>query len=282
MKKLSFILFCCIGFVSQLAAQTSSTATPTLSIGSAVNLSGKQRMLSQRMAKTFVYMGMNINAEAANKERTASMILFEENLKALMGYAPTEKIKNLLAREEALWKDYKKQIFAEINQENAKAILASNTTILTACDDVVKAYVEYSATLPKREEEQKASFLQIAENANISGRQRMLTQRLTFYYAAYVWGITEPGTEVKLKGYADLIRQSYSKLITSEINTSDIDDELAATIGDWREVEERCTKDNCFTFDNKGMDVTQMYAVCATILKHMDKVTGMYAKLSEQ
>ena len=87
MKKLSLILIGCIGFISQLVAQTSTTA-PTLSIGSAVNLSGKQRMLTQRMAKTFIYMGMNINAEAANKERTASMILFEENLRALMSYTP--------------------------------------------------------------------------------------------------------------------------------------------------------------------------------------------------
>ena len=193
----------------------------------------------------------------------------------------SEKIKAHLIKEEVLWKEYKKLIIAETTKDNAALILEKNTAVLTACDELVKAYVEYAGTLPKQPNSEGATILSIAENTNTAGRQRMLSQRLTFYYAAYIWGITEQFPTEKIKSFAEFIQHNFSKLIISEVNTTDIDDALANVIADWREVEERCTKDNCYTFENKGMDVAQMFKVTSNILQKMDKITGMYAKLLE-
>jgi nitrate/nitrite-specific signal transduction histidine kinase len=264
--------------IIKITAQTTSNST-TLTIGSAVNISGKQRMLSQRMAKAFMYIGMNINTETATREKNNSIILFEENLKSLLAFAPTDKINLLLDKEEMLWKDYKKLITSETTKDNAKQILETNTTILNACDDVVKAYVEYASTLKKDVDGISAGI--IAENINTSGRQRMLSQRLTFYYAAYVWGIAESATGLRLKNLAEFLQQNFSQLITSEVNNTEIDDAIAGVLGDWREIEEKCVKDNCYTFENKGVEVGKMYAFSATVLSKMDKITAMYAKLLE-
>jgi hypothetical protein len=248
-------------------------------VGASINTSGKQRMLTQRMGKTYMYIGMNVNTEAAAREKSNSVILFEENLKILLTFTPTEKIKTLLLKEEALWKEYKKLVVSEVTKENAKLILESNTTILNACDDVVKAYVEYASTLQKEVDGVSAGI--IAENINTSGRQRMLSQRLTFYYAAYVWGVAESATALRLKNLAEFLQQNFSRLITSEVNTSEIDDAIAGVVGDWREIEEKCVKDNCFTFENKGVEVGKMYSFSTTVLGKMDKITAMYAKLLE-
>ncbi len=278
-----FILITALILVSaflKLSAQTVSNPSPqAMSIGASVNISGKQRMLTQRMAKAFMYMGMNINAEVASKEKNNSIILFEENLKSLMAFAPTEKVKTLLVKEENFWKDYKKLIVSDVTKETAKQILETNTTILTACDDVVKAYVEYAGTLKKEVDGVSAGI--VADNINTSGRQRMLSQRLTFYYAAYVWGIAESATALRLKNLAEFLQQNFSKLITSEVNNTEIDDALAGVVGDWREIEEKCVKDNCFTFENKGVEVGKMYSFSTTVLSKMDKITAMYAKLLE-
>jgi Type IV pili methyl-accepting chemotaxis transducer N-term len=259
--------------------QTSS-APSTLSIGASINIAGKQRMLTQRMAKTFMYIGMNINTEAATRERISSVILFEENLKALMAFAPTPKIKAAFQKEEQLWLEYKKLINAETTKANALLILDSNTTILTVCDEAVQACVEYASTV-KKENESGISAGTIAENINTSGRQRMISQRLTFYYAAYVWGIAEPATSLRLKNLAEFLQENFSRLITSEVNNTEIDDAIAGVIGDWREIEERCVKDNCYTFENKSVDVGQMYKFSGTVLSKMDKITALYAKLLE-
>lgn len=284
----AFVLITSLLIGNSIIAQDTPTPTPTtspavsstLTVGASINLAGKQRMLTQRMGKTFMYIGMNINTEAAIKERMISVILFEENLKALLAYAPTEKIKSIFLKEETLWKEYKKLILAETTKENAKAILETNTTILTTCDDAVKACVEYASTLTKSSDEGVSAAI-IAENINTSGRQRMLSQRLTFYYAAYVWGVAESATALRLKNLAEFLQQNFSKLITSEANNTEIDDAIAGVIGDWREIEERCSKDNCFTFENKNMDVATMFKFSSTVLSKMDKITALYAKLLE-
>lgn len=268
-----------LSFAKIAAQTTSSPAVPTLTVGASVNISGKQRMLTQRMAKAYMYIGMNINTEAALREKSNSIILFEENLKSLMAFTPTDKINLLLLKEETLWKEYKKLIISDVTKDNAKQILETNTTILTACDDVVKAYVEYAGSLKK--EVDGISSAIVADNINTSGRQRMLSQRLTFYYAAYVWGIAESAGALRLKNQAELLQQNFSKLITSEVNTSEIDDAIAGVVGDWRDIEERCINQNCYTFENKGIEVGKMYAFSATVLSKMDKITAMYAKLLE-
>jgi len=222
---------------------------------------------------------MNINTEAANREKNNSIILFEENLKSLMAFTPTDKINLLLLKEETLWKEYKKLITSEVTKDNAKQILETNTTILNACDDVVKAYVEYAGSLKK--EVDGVSSAIIADNINTSGRQRMLSQRITFYYAAYVWGVAESATALRLKNLAEFLQQNFSQLITSEVNNTEIDDAIAGVVGDWRDIEEKCVKDNCYTFENKGVEVGKMYTFSATVLSKMDKITAMYAKLLE-
>ena len=281
MRKLIFITASIITLTFlKISGQNVTNIPPSaISVGASVNISGKQRMLTQRMAKAYMYVGMNINAEVATKEKNNSIILFEENLKILMSFTPTDKVKMLLVKEEVLWKEYKKLIVSEVTKENAKQILETNTTILNACDDVVKAYVEYAGTLQK--EVDGASALTIAENINTSGRQRMLSQRLTFYYAAYVWGVAESATALRLKNLAEFLQQNFSKLITSEVNNTEIDDAMAGVVGDWREIEEKCVKDNCFTFENKGVEVGKMYSFSTTVLSKMDKITAMYAKLLE-
>lgn len=86
---------------------------------------------------------------------------------------------------------------------------------------------------------------------------------------------------MRLKNQAELLQQNFSKLITSEVNTSEIDDAIAGVVGDWRDIEERCINQNCYTFENKGIEVGKMYAFSASVLSKMDKITAMYAKLLE-
>jgi hypothetical protein len=96
MKSIILTLLISITSLTLLIAQntTASESGNQISLGAAVNIAGKQRMLTQRMAKDFVYIGMNIHTELATRERASSIILFEENFKVLSGFAPSEKSKH--------------------------------------------------------------------------------------------------------------------------------------------------------------------------------------------
>ena len=98
-KKL-FLLFLLITSLSV----TISAQTTTVALGTLINIAGKQRMLTQRMAKDFVFKAVGTMPEQAQKELNSSVVLFEEGLKLLQANAYNADIKSKLDREEQLWK----------------------------------------------------------------------------------------------------------------------------------------------------------------------------------
>lgn len=262
-----------------LLSSVAAFAQETLSPAGAVNVSGKQRMLSQRMGKDYMCLHSGIQPEAAQRELTTSQIIFDENLKALKLFAPNDIIKAKLNRQEELWKKYREllnQPFADRN--NAQNVLDMNSQVLTAAEDAVQEIVKYVSILPSKNE--TITGATVAKNTNISGRVRMLSQRLTLYYIAYVNGIGEPTSSLAvMKESAEKIQGIMSNLMTSEINTTDIDESIGDVIIDWRQIEERCTVDNCLNFEKKSVDPKNMFLITNRIVGKTDKVVGMYAKL---
>jgi Type IV pili methyl-accepting chemotaxis transducer N-term len=262
-----------------LLASAHTYAQEALTPAGAVNISGKQRMLSQRMGKDFMCLFSNMQPEVAQRELLSSQVIFEENLKALKAFAPTDIIKAKLTREEDLWKKYKELLNQPTNDKgNAQNVLDMNTQVLTATDDAVQEIVKYVSTLPGRNE--TITGAGVAKNTNISGRIRMLSQRLTMYYIAFISNVGEPTSQLSvMKESAEKIQGIMSNLITSEINTTDIDESISDVIIDWRQIEERCTINDCINFEKKNVDPKSMFLITNRIVSKTDKVVGMYAKL---
>ncbi len=273
-KTLTALLVLLAGVIAPTTAQ--STLTP----GSAISVAGKQRFLSQRMGKDYVFSVLGKQVDLARKEMQISIILFDENLKALKAYVP-KSTAALLAREEKLWLDYRKLLTTEPTKGGAQAVLNANSQLLAAANDVVVDLVKWAATQPRRRSEQGASADLIAENTNQVSRIRILSQRLTFYYGAYCAGLITPNNDLvkQLQQMATGIQEDLSSLITSTANTVDIDDAISSTIIDWRVIEEKCSKNSCSSFEEQSMDPGEVFLVTNQLLIKIDKITGMYAKL---
>lgn len=272
----SFAIFFSALFCSELiVAQTNMT------IGQAVNIAGRQRMLTQRMAKGRIYKIMNVNSETAQKELTASMTIFEESLKQLLAYSPTKKVRGRFEKVEGLWGEYKAALMNDSTKTGAIFVMGFNSRILTLCDEAVLELVEYAKTLSNDNDDQAISPTAIAVATNIAGRTRMLSQRLTLYYGAYYSDI-DPTAIRQLKGIAENIQNNISTLSITEINTTDIDDALSGVIKDWEIIKEKCNKNNCIDFENKNMEPATMYEITNKILQKMDRITAMYASLARR
>ena len=257
------------------------TMAQSLTIGQAVNIAGRQRMLTQRMAKARIYRTMSINTDVSQKELNASVTTFEESLKNLLAYAPTQKVKLRFQKVEAIWPEFKVALLNDTSATSMLYIISNNTRVLTACDEAVQELVAYSQTVTDDTNESGISAEAIANNVNLAGRMRMLSQRLSLYYGAYYTDVDKDGLRV-IKTVTSNIQQGLNALTSSEVNSTDIDDALSAALREWDVVREKCTKNGCQGFEYKTMEPASLFDTMNKFLNRMDRVTALYASLSKK
>ena len=73
----------------------------------AINISGQQRMLTQRMMKNYLMLGTDIRSEQAQEQLNDSVLQFELQLRRLDRYAPTDDIKAKITAVKSLWSHHK-------------------------------------------------------------------------------------------------------------------------------------------------------------------------------
>ncbi len=170
--------------------------------GLILNLSGRQRMLTQRISKDSLLIATNIDKENAQKD-----ILFASNLynKTLNGFingdkslklVPTKdsKIKLFLKEVKQNWDAFYKNVqnFAKTRDKNSlKYIIANNENMLKLSNQLVQMY-KHSATSSKISKE-------MAEKIDLSGRQRMLSQKILKEKLLSLFNINKTSNDKKLQ-----------------------------------------------------------------------------------
>ena len=150
-----------------------------------VNISGKQRMLTQRISKLALQCALKLNWE---KSCTAMQVYRKEYTKALALFIkgndskgiPRTKDKKALVQIKdiiSLWKPFSQavqKLSKAMGKEKASLlyILKHEQALLGASDRLVKIYEKSD---PAQDALQKARLRVV----NVAGRQRMLTQKIT-------------------------------------------------------------------------------------------------------
>lgn len=235
-------------------------------------------MLSQRLAKAYLFKTYNTNTEVAQKEIGASVILFEENLKNLLAFSPNPNVKAKFTAIESLWQSYKATVSTpEATQEGVAFLLANNTPLLNACEEGVQELLRYSKSLPKIDNgENEVAAEAVAQYISSSGRVRMLSQRLTLYYGAYYWS-NDPRALETAKIVADNVQGILMNITTAEINDQATDDAISDVIREWYVIKESCSRNNCIDFEKKNMPPIKMYDTANKVLSRIEKVVQAYA-----
>lgn len=223
MKPTLKVLLILLFSITNLYSQNKSYGK--ISYEKAVNLSGKQRMLSQRIAKIKVLNAVGASSVDLKAEFNSSITIFERNLKilGLNSQNQSAKVKAMIRQEESMWKKYKSLI--QLPNPAVEDVLSSAEALLTKCHELVLAIEEDSKFSKQLAVSSGVGQLKV-ETVNISGKQRMLSQKLCLYYAAcraFKKGKNADAACVQYKNIYTSLDSVVNDLIVSELNNSQID-----------------------------------------------------------
>jgi len=218
-----FIWFSFFQIVSLLL--TSSIAQAEIgTIAEAINKSGRQRMLSQRILSTYYQIGKKVNLAKSKQQLGDAVSLFDSQLNELNSYVRSREIAarqrehdididNALKKVSRLWEPVKEIVTSEVERSRARELRELNEELLQASHEVVLLL-------------QKLSGSESGRLVNIAGRQRMLSQRLSSLYILQSWGFKDPRYEDAYLQAIKEFRAALDELKSASINTRKIRNSL--------------------------------------------------------
>ena len=245
------LLFAC----SALLAQTASYLTPE----AAMNKAGRQRMLSEFMMKEYLQQAEGIAPAAARGHLQQTIEVFDDQLGDLKTFAAGTAAAKTVADLEARWKDFRALVTGTTSRRGIAPLLAAGAALHEAAQRNVDALRAMDNTPRIR-------------LVDLSGRQRMLSQRIAKDYMLLSGTMEDPAAREELKVAEQEFEKAHAELLAAA-GSDELRGELEAVGKAWSEVRPMLDRPRDTTANRtRVMDATDV------ILARMDRATGMFEK----
>lgn len=252
--------------LAPLAMVPTTAQAQVLDLNDAINKAGRQRMLSQRMAKAWLAIGQDVEPIKAGRILAESMATFDRQLVELKAYAPQAAIRTTYQQLEAAWSDYKLALVgAPPRREQAASLLSLDAKVLQ---------LAHQGTTQL----EKLSGKPAGRLVNIAGRQRMLSQRSAKCYLSVTWADVDLVQQRELETAKREFVEAMAVLEAAPETTPTIREELSLARQQWVFFDNALSR-----IDRQARTPRHSAEVLRSsenILQIMDRVTGLCARLT--
>lgn len=179
-----------------------------------------QEILSQRMVKDYMMIGLKLKTYKAREDLDETVSEYEEYRLAFEDADLSVPLMKSFEKSDDIWMKFRLIITDEVTKEGAFQLLKTNSSLIFSADNslnIVKS--------PEAGDTIKGYYL--------SMHLQMLAQRLASYYFLYTWGVKKEATLRYLSDASVEFERGLKELASLNINSMKIKSKLMSLRIDW-------------------------------------------------